>query len=119
MNLLFQDLKLELDRRRRTKKSAQILEDKDVTVVTKHIRRPANVSTFVVNLEAMSFSGIRFVASVRLSVRLHYRVRSINPIPIEGFSSHLAEMFTSTRGCLEPMLPMCQCKVKVTIEGQI
>jgi hypothetical protein len=51
------------------------------------------------------------------SVRLHYHVRSKNPIPIEGFSSNLAQMFTSTRGCAEPMLPMCQ--VKVTIEGQI
>jgi len=53
------------------------------------------------------------------SVRLHYRVCSINPIPMEGFSSNLTEMFTSTRGCTEPMLPMCQLKVKVTIEGQI
>ena len=35
--------------------------------------------------------------SVRPSVRLHYRVRSINPIPIERFSSNLDEMFTSTR----------------------
>ena len=55
--------------------------------------------------------------SVRPSVPLHYRVRSIYPIPIEGFSSNLAEMFTSTRGFAEPMLPMCQ--LKVTIEGQI
>jgi len=29
---------------------------------------------------------------------------------IEGFSSNLAEMFTPTRGCAEPMLPMCQLK---------
>jgi hypothetical protein len=57
--------------------------------------------------------------SVRPSVRLHFCVRSITPIPIEGFSSNLAQMFTSTRGCAEPMLPMCQLKVKVTIEGQI
>jgi len=53
---------------------------------------------------------IRFVASVRPSVgpsaRLHYRVRSINHIPFKGFSSNLAEMFTSTRRCAEPMLPM-------------
>jgi hypothetical protein len=54
-----------------------------------------------------------------LNVRLHFRVRSINPIPIEGFSSNLAQMFTSTRGCAEPMLLMCQLKVKVIIEGQI
>ena len=55
--------------------------------------------------------------SVGRSVRLHYRVRYINPIPIEGFSVNLAGMFTSTRGCAEPILPMCQ--LKVTIEGQI
>jgi len=47
----------------------------------------------------------------RLSVHLHYRVCSINPIPIEGFSSNLAEMFTSTRGCAEP-------KVEQGAQGQ-
>jgi len=36
-----------------------------------------------------------------------------------NFSSNLAKMFTSTRGCAEPMLPMCQLKVKVTFEGHI
>jgi hypothetical protein len=51
------------------------------------------------------------------SVCLHFRVRSINPIPIEGFSSNLAQMFTSARGSAEHVLPMCQ--LKVTIEGQI
>jgi hypothetical protein len=56
--------------------------------------------------------------SVGLSVRPHYRVRSINPIQIERFSSNLAQMFTSTKGCAEPMLPMCKLKVKVTIEDQ-
>ena len=30
--------------------------------------------------------------SVRPSFHLHYRVRSIHPIPIEGFSSNLAAM---------------------------
>jgi hypothetical protein len=55
----------------------------------------------------------------RPSVRLHFRVRSINHIPIEGFSSTLAQMFTTTRGCAELMLPMCKLKVKVTIEGQL
>ena len=70
---------------------------------------------------------IRFVASVgrsvgrsvRPSVLLHYRVRSINPIPIEGFSSNLAVILTSLRGCAKPMLPLCQLNVKVTINGQI
>ena len=57
--------------------------------------------------------------SVGRSVRHHYRVCSINPIPIGGFSSNLAEMFTSTRRCAKAMLLMGQLKVKVTIEGQI
>jgi uncharacterized protein (DUF779 family) len=47
------------------------------------------------------------------------RVRSVSPTLLERFSSNLAQMFTSTRGCAEPMSPMCQLKVKVTIEGQI
>ena len=47
------------------------------------------------------------------------RVRSITPLPMEGISSNLNDTFTSTRGCAETMLPMCQLKVKVTVEGQI
>jgi len=46
-------------------------------------------------------------------------VLSINPIPIEGFCSNLAEMFTLTREYAEPMLSMCQLKGNVTIKGQI
>jgi len=38
---------------------------------------------------------------------------------MEGFPSNLNDTFTSTRGCTEPMLPMCQLKVKVTEKGQI
>jgi len=44
---------------------------------------------------------------------------SINPIPMEGFPSNLNDTFTSTRGCAEPMLSICQLKVKVTVKGQI
>jgi len=47
------------------------------------------------------------------------RVRSITPLLMEGFLSNLNDIFTSTRGCAEPMLPMCQLKVKVTVKGQI
>jgi len=47
------------------------------------------------------------------------RVRSINPIPMEGFPSNLNDTFTSTRGCAEPMLFLCQLKVKVTVKGKI
>jgi len=46
-------------------------------------------------------------------------VRSITPLLIEGFPSNLNDTFTSTRGCAEPMLPMCQLKVKVTVKCQI
>ena len=38
---------------------------------------------------------------------------------MEGFPSNLNDTFTSTRGCAEPMLPMCQLKVKVTVKCQI
>ena len=38
---------------------------------------------------------------------------------MEGFPSNLNDTFTSTRGCAEAMLPMCQVKVKVTVKGQI
>ena len=50
---------------------------------------------------------IRFVASVRPSVRL------------QGVPSNLNDTFTSTRGCAEPMLSMFQLKVKVTVKGKI
>ena len=63
---------------------------------------------------------IRFVASVGRSVGPSpILVRSITPLLMEGFPSNLTDTFTSTRGCAEPMLPMCQVKVKVTVKGQI
>ena len=46
-------------------------------------------------------------------------VRSITPLLTEGFPSNLNDTFTSTRGCTEPMLSMCQLNVKVTVKGQI
>jgi len=36
------------------------------------------------------------------------RVRSITPLLMEGFPLNLNDAFTSTSGCAEPMLPMCQ-----------
>ena len=63
---------------------------------------------------------IRFVASVGRSVcPSPILVRSITPLRMEGFPSNLNDTFTSTRGCAEPMLPMCQLKVKVTVKCQI
>jgi len=67
---------------------------------------------------------IRFVASVGRSVDRSVRpspirVRSITILLMEGFPSNLNDTFTLTRRCAEPMLPMCQLKVKVTVKGQI
>ena len=48
---------------------------------------------------------IRFVPSFGRSVRPSpICVRSITPLPMEGFPSNLNDTFTSTRGCAEPML---------------
>jgi len=44
---------------------------------------------------------------------------TVTPLLMEGFPSNLNDTFTSTRGCAEPMLPICQLKVKVTVKGQI
>jgi len=38
---------------------------------------------------------------------------------MEGFASNVNDTFTSTRGCAEHLLSMCQLKVKVTVNGQI
>jgi len=63
---------------------------------------------------------IRFVASVgRSDGPSPILVRSITPLLKEGFPSNLNDTFTSTRECAEPMLPMCQLKVTVTVKGQI
>jgi len=35
---------------------------------------------------------------------------------MEGFPSNLNDTFTSTRGCAEPILSMCQRKVKVKVK---
>jgi hypothetical protein len=37
---------------------------------------------------------------------------------MEGFSSNFTQMFTSTGQCAEPILPLCQLKVKAILEGQ-
>ena len=44
---------------------------------------------------------------------LHYRVRSINPIPLEGFSSDLAEMFSTTRECVPYVTSRSRSQFKV------
>jgi hypothetical protein len=37
---------------------------------------------------------------------------------MEEFSSNFTQMFTLTWQCAEPILPLCQLKLKATLEGQ-
>ena len=46
-----------------------------------------------------------------------FRVRSISPIPLEGFSLNFGHMFASVRRCAEPITQPCRHKVKVTVQG--
>ena len=68
---------------------------------------------------------IRFFPSVGRSVRPSVRPSVSNSCPLYNsftngrISFNLNDTFTLTRGCAEPMLPMCQLKVKVTVKVQI
>ena len=42
---------------------------------------------------------------------------SASPLPLEGFSLNIGQMFASVRWCVEPITQLCWLKVKVTIEG--
>ena len=48
---------------------------------------------------------------------IEFRVRSISPIPLEGFSLNFGHMFASVRQCAEPITQPCRHKVKVTVQG--
>jgi len=66
-------------------------------------------------------SRSRSQLKVKYVTKKYYTLcRSIyNSFLMEGFPSNLNDTFTSTRECAEPMLPMCQLKVKVTVKCQI
>jgi len=67
-------------------------------------------------------SRSRLQLKVKYLTNIYYtlcRVRSITPLLMEGVPSNFNDTFTSTRGCAEPMLSMCQLKVKVTVKSQI
>ena len=73
-------------------------------------------------VSSRSRSQLRSQLKVKYLANKYYtlcRVRSITPLLMEGFPSNLNDTFTLTRECAEPMLPMCQLKVKVTVKGQI
>jgi len=70
----------------------------------------------------MSQLKVKVTVKVKYLTNKYYtlcRVRSITPLLMEGFSSNLNGTFTSTRGCAEPMSPMFQLKVKVTVKCQL
>ena len=46
-----------------------------------------------------------------------FRVCSISPIPLEGFSLNFGHMFASVRQCAESITQSCRLKVKVTVQG--
>ena len=48
---------------------------------------------------------------------LEYRVSSVSPIPVEGFSLNFGQMFTLVRRCAESIPQPCRLKVKVTVQG--
>ena len=48
---------------------------------------------------------------------LEFRVRSISPIPLEGFSLNFGHMFASVRRCAELINQPCRHKVKVIVQG--
>ena len=51
------------------------------------------------------------------SLSLEFCVGSISPLPLEGFSLSVGQMFASVRWCAEPINQLCWLNVKVTIEG--
>ena len=48
---------------------------------------------------------------------LEFCVRSVSPIPVEGFSFNFGQVFTLVRRCAELITQPCQLMVKVTVQG--
>ena len=52
-----------------------------------------------------------------MGLSLEFCVRSISPIPLEGFSLNFGHMFASVRWCAALITQPCWHKVKVTVQG--
>ena len=52
-----------------------------------------------------------------MGLSLEFRVRSISPIPLEGFSLNFGHMFASVRRCVELITQPRRYKVKITVQG--
>ena len=62
--------------------------------------------------------GLRSRSQLKVaSLSLEFGVGSISPLPLEGFSLNVGQMFASVRWFAEPITELCWLKVKVTIEG--
>ena len=48
---------------------------------------------------------------------LEFRVRSISPVPLEGFSLNFGHIFAPVRWCAELITQPCRHKVKITVQG--
>ena len=88
---------------------------------------PSNLNDTLTSTRGLQ-SSCRPCVSSRSQLKVKYltnkyytlcRVRYITPLLREGFPSNLNDKYTLTMGCAEPMLPMCQLKVKGTVKGQI
>ena len=51
-----------------------------------------------------------------MGLSLEFRVCSISPIPLEGFSLNFGHMFAPVRWCAELITQTCRHKVKVTVQ---
>ena len=52
-----------------------------------------------------------------MDLSLEFRVRSISPIPLEGFTLNFGHLFASVRRRAELITQPCQHKVIVTVQG--
>ena len=54
-----------------------------------------------------------------MGLSLEFRVCSISPIPLEGFSLNFGHMLASVRRYAELITQPCRHKVKVTVQGHM
>ena len=52
-----------------------------------------------------------------MGVALEFRVRSISPLRLEGFSLNFGQMLIAVRRCAEPMDQLCRLNVKTHGHG--
>ena len=53
-----------------------------------------------------------------MGLSLEFRVRSVSPLPLGGFSLNFGQMFTCGTMCAEPITQPWGLKDKVTVQGR-